>query len=411
MYPKQKVVAMLLAGGQGSRLGVLTNKVAKPAIPYGGQYRIIDFPLSNCVNSGINAIGILTQYQPLLLNDYIGNGEIWKLNYPNGHIQILPPFQRESDADWYKGTADAIFQNIDYIQKYDPEYVIILSGDHIYKMDYSKMIEFHEKKKADCTIAAINVPIEQAKRFGIINSDKDGKIYEFQEKPEFPKSNKASMGIYVFSWDKLKKYLKEDELDPKSSKDFGKNVLPMMLAKNEKLYSYDFYGYWKDIGTIDSLWESNMDLLDSKIDLNLNDDNWKIYSRLYNFSPYYITDEAKVNNSVISNGCHVYGEIKNSILFPGVYVAEGAKIDHSVIMPETIVKEDAIINYSVISQKVKIGKGAKIGEESFLNDKNNPQITVIGDDVTIGDKVKIKAGLMIENDIILRQEKKEIEKT
>jgi len=411
MYPKQKVVAMLLAGGQGSRLGVLTNKVAKPAIPYGGQYRIIDFPLSNCVNSGINAIGILTQYQPLLLNDYIGNGEIWKLNYPNGHIQILPPFQRESDADWYKGTADAIFQNIDYIQKYDPEYVIILSGDHIYKMDYSKMIEFHEKKKADCTIAAINVPIEQAKRFGIINSDKDGKIYEFQEKPEFPKSNKASMGIYVFSWDKLKKYLKEDELDPKSSKDFGKNVLPMMLAKNEKLYSYDFYGYWKDIGTIDSLWESNMDLLDSKIDLNLNDDNWKIYSRLYNFSPYYITDEAKVNNSVISNGCHVYGEIKNSILFPGVYVAEGAKIDHSVIMPETIVKEDAVINYSVISQKVKIGKGAKIGEESFLNDKNNPQITVIGDDVTIGDKVKIKAGLMIENDIILRQEKKEIEKT
>lgn len=408
MYPKQKVVAMLLAGGQGSRLGVLTNKVAKPAIPYGGQYRIIDFPLSNCVNSGITAIGILTQYQPLLLNDYIGNGEIWKLNYPNGHIQILPPFQRESDADWYKGTADAIFQNIDYIQKYDPEYVIILSGDHIYKMDYSKMIEFHEKKKADCTIAAINVPIEQAKRFGIINSDKDGKIYEFQEKPNFPKSNKASMGIYVFSWDKLKKYLKEDELDPKSSKDFGKDVLPAMLSKNERLYAYDFDGYWKDIGTIDSLWKSNMDLLDPKIDLNLKDNNWKIYSRLYNFSPHYITDEAKVNNSVISNGCHVYGEIKNSILFPGVYVAEGAKIDHSVIMPETIVKEDAIINYSVISQKVKIGKGAKIGEESFLNDKNNPQITVIGDDVTIGDKVKIKAGSMIENDIILRQEKKEI---
>lgn len=408
MYPKQKVVAMLLAGGQGSRLRVLTNKVAKPAIPYGGQYRIIDFPLSNCVNSGITAIGILTQYQPLLLNDYIGNGEIWKLNYPNGHIQILPPFQRESDADWYKGTADAIFQNIDYIQKYDPEYVIILSGDHIYKMDYSKMIEFHEKKKADCTIAAINVPIEQAKRFGIINSDKDGKIYEFQEKPNFPKSNKASMGIYVFSWDKLKKYLKEDELDPKSSKDFGKDVLPAMLSKNERLYAYDFDGYWKDIGTIDSLWKSNMDLLDPKIDLNLKDNNWKIYSRLYNFSPYYITDEAKVNNSVISNGCHVYGEIKNSILFPGVYVAEGAKIDHSVIMPETIVKEDAIINYSVISQKVKIGKGAKIGEVISLNDKKNPQITVIGDDITIGDKVKIKAGSMIENDIILRQEKKEI---
>lgn len=411
MYPKQKVVAMLLAGGQGSRLGVLTNKVAKPAMPYGGQYRIIDFPLSNCVNSGINAIGILTQYQPLLLNDYIGNGEIWKLNYPNGHIQILPPFQRESDADWYKGTADAIFQNIDYIQKYDPEYVIILSGDHIYKMNYSKMIEFHEKKRADCTIAAINVPIEQAKRFGIINSDKDGKIYEFQEKPDFPKSNKASMGIYVFSWDKLKKYLKEDELDPKSSKDFGKNILPKMLAKNERLYSYDFDGYWKDIGTIDSLWRSNMDLLDPKVDLNLNDNNWKIYSRLYNFSPSYITDEAKVNNSVISNGCQVYGEIKNSILFPGVYVAEGAKIDHSVIMPETIIKEDASVNYSVISKKVKIGKGAKIGEENSLDDDRNPQITVIGDDVTIGDKVKIKSGLMIENDIILRQEKKEIEKT
>lgn len=409
MYPKQKVVAMLLAGGQGSRLGVLTNKVAKPAIPYGGQYRIIDFPLSNCINSGIKAVGILTQYQPLLLNDYIGNGEVWNLNYPNGHIQILPPFQRESDADWYKGTANAIFQNIDYIKKYDPEYVIILSGDHIYKMDYSKMVEFHEKKHADCTIAAINVPIEQANRFGIINSHEDGRIYEFQEKPEFPKSNKASMGIYVFSYPKLVKYLSEDEMNSNSSKDFGKDVLPTMLSKNEKLYSYDFDGYWKDIGTIDSLWQSNMDLLDSKIDLN--DNNWKIYSRLYNFSPYYITDEAKVNNSVISNGCQVYGEIKNSILFPGVYVAEGAKINHSVIMPETVIKDDAVINYAVISQKVKIGKGAVIGDEILLKDKENPHITVIGDDVTIGDKVKIKSGSMIENDIILRQEKKEINKT
>lgn len=397
MYPKHEVVAMLLAGGQGSRLGALTKKLAKPAIPYGGKYRIIDFPLSNCANSGIKAVGILTQYQPLVLSEHIGKGQAWNLSFANGGVQILPPFQRENGADWYKGTANAIYQNIDYIQKYEPQYVVILSADHIYKMDYSKMIDFHKKVGADCTIAAINVPHLDAHRFGIINSRADGSIYEFQEKPEKPKSTLASMGIYVFSWPKLLKYLKEDECDSESCNDFGKNILPKMLNKNEKLFAYNFDGYWKDIGTIESLWKCNMDLLNPEINLKLDDENWRIYSKQNELPKAYVTDEAKVQDSLISDGCTVYGEVISSILFSGVYVAEGAKISHSVIMPKSVIKEDATVNYSIISENVKVGKGAIIeGTET--------EITAIGDNVTIGDNVKVKPKSMVENDIILRQE-------
>ena len=397
-FQKKRVIAMLLAGGQGSRLKVLTEKTAKPAVPFGGKYRIIDFPLSNCVNSGIDTVGILTQYQPLELNEYIGNGQPWNLNKTHSCAQVLPPYERhDKKSGWYKGTANAIYQNIDYIQKYEPQYVVILSADHIYKMDYSKMINFHKKVGADCTIAAINVPQLDAHRFGIINSRADGSIYEFQEKPEKPKSTLASMGIYVFSWPKLLKYLKEDECDSESCNDFGKNILPKMLDKNEKLFAYNFDGYWKDIGTIESLWKCNMDLLNPEINLKLDDESWRIYSNQNELPKAYITDEAKVQDSLISDGCTVYGEVISSVLFSGVYVAEGAKISHSVIMPKSVIKEDAIVNYSIISENVKVGKGAVIeGTEN--------EITAIGDNVTIGDNVKVKPKSMVENDIILRQE-------
>ena len=279
MYPKQEVVAMLLAGGQGSRLGVLTQKLAKPAVPFGGKYRIIDFPLSNCVNSGIDAVGVLTQYQPLVLNEYIGSGQPWDLDGNNSGVSVLSPYQQVKGADWYSGTANAIYQNINYIDRYNPDYVVILSGDHIYKMDYSKMIAEHKANNADCTIAVIDVPIAEASRFGIMNTNPDGSIYEFEEKPEKPKSTNASMGIYVFSYDKLRKYLIEDEETEGSSHDFGKDILPKMLDDGLRMFAYQFQGYWKDVGTIDSLWESNMDLLDPNVPLDLTDESWKIYSR------------------------------------------------------------------------------------------------------------------------------------
>ncbi len=279
MMPKQEVVAMLLAGGQGSRLGVLTKNLAKPAVPYGGKYRIIDFPLSNCVNSGIESVGVLTQYQPLLLNEYIGSGQPWDLDSMNAGVRVLPPYQRSRKSDWYKGTANAIYQNINFIERYNPDYVVVLSGDHIYKMDYSKMVAFHKEHDAACTIAVIEVPMEEASRFGIMNTNEDGSIYQFDEKPKVPKSNKASMGIYVFTWSKLRKYLEEDEANPKSSNDFGKDVLPAMLNAGERMFAYPFQGYWKDVGTIESLWESNMDLLNPNVDLDLSEESWKIYSR------------------------------------------------------------------------------------------------------------------------------------
>ena len=320
MIVKKEWIAMLLAGGQGSRLYALTRDIAKPAVPFGGKYRIIDFPLSNCVNSGIDTVGVLTQYQPLQLNEYLGNGQPWDLDRIHGGVYVLPPYQKIANSDWYTGTANAIYQNINFINRDAPEYVVILSGDHIYKMDYSKMLEFHKEKQADCTIAVMEVPWEEASRFGIMACDEDKKIYEFAEKPKEPKSNLASMGIYIFTWSKLKKYLEEDEANPESENDFGKNVIPAMLQNGERMYAYAFQGYWKDVGTIDSLWEANMDLLDPNVPLDLYDDAWKIYARNPVMPPQYVAEGAVTQNSMISEGCIVEGDVDFSILFAGVTV-------------------------------------------------------------------------------------------
>lgn len=362
---KKECVAMLLAGGQGSRLGPLTKKIAKPSVPYGGKYRIIDFPLSNCVNSGIDTIGVLTQYQPLLLNTYLGDGKSWDLDRMYGGIQILPPYQRVDNSDWYSGTANAIYQNIDFINQYDPEYVLILSGDHIYKMDYSLMINYHKEKQADCTISVIDVPYEEASRFGILSSNEKGRIIDFEEKPKIPKSTKASMGIYVFSWNKLKEYLEIDDKNPDSSKDFGKNVIPNMLNEGEKLYSYEFSGYWKDVGTIESLWQSNMDLLGcGGFDLN---GDWTIYSRHAERPPQYLSKNSNVKNSIVSEGAVIYGTVENSIIFSGVVINENAVVKDSVIMADVQIKENAIVNYSIIDEAVTIGSNIKVGTPKDKN--------------------------------------------
>ena len=379
MLPKQEVVAMLLAGGQGSRLGVLTRNLAKPAVPYGGKYRIIDFPLSNCVNSGIETVGVLTQYQPLELNEYIGSGQPWDLDSMYGGVHVLPPYQRGKQSDWYKGTANAIYQNIRFIDRYNPEYVVVLSGDHIYKMDYAKMIAFHKEKKADCTIAVIEVPMEEASRFGILNTYEDGTIYEFDEKPAVPKSNKASMGIYVFSWKKMRKYLEADEADPNSSNDFGKNVLPAMLNAGEKMVAYQFSGYWKDVGTIDSLWESNMDLLDPNVPLDLSDETWKIYSRNPAMPPHYVASTAKVQNSLISEGCNVYGDVDFSVLFAGVYVAPGAVVKDSIIMPGARIEEGAVVQYAIVAEDCVVSADCKIGARpEDIENKDEWGVAVLG---------------------------------
>lgn len=379
MLPKQEVVAMLLAGGQGSRLGVLTRNLAKPAVPYGGKYRIIDFPLSNCVNSGIETVGVLTQYQPLELNEYIGSGQPWDLDSMYGGVHVLPPYQRGKQSDWYKGTANAIYQNIRFIDRYNPEYVVVLSGDHIYKMDYAKMIAYHKEKKADCTIAVIEVPMEEASRFGILNTYEDGTIYEFDEKPAVPKSNKASMGIYVFTWSKMRKYLEADEADPNSSNDFGKNVLPAMLNAGEKMVAYQFSGYWKDVGTIDSLWESNMDLLDPNVPLDLSDESWKIYSRNPAMPPHYIASTAKVQNSLISEGCNVYGEVDFSVLFAGVYVAPGAVVKDSIIMPGARIEEGAVVQYAIVAENCVVSADCKIGARpEDIENKDEWGVAVLG---------------------------------
>ncbi|HIS50619.1 MAG TPA: glucose-1-phosphate adenylyltransferase [Candidatus Gallacutalibacter pullistercoris] len=379
MLPKQEVVAMLLAGGQGSRLGVLTRNLAKPAVPFGGKYRIIDFPLSNCVNSGIETVGVLTQYQPLELNEYIGSGQPWDLDSMYGGVHVLPPYQRAKQSDWYKGTANAIYQNIRFIDRYNPEYVVVLSGDHIYKMDYAKMIAFHKEKGAACTIAVIDVPMEEASRFGILNTYEDGTIYEFDEKPKVPKSNKASMGIYVFTWSKMRKYLEEDEADPNSSNDFGKNVLPTMLDAGEKMMAYQFEGYWKDVGTIDSLWESNMDLLDPNVPLDLSDESWKIYSRNPALPPHYIASTSKLQNSLISEGCNVYGEVDFSVLFAGVYIAPGAVVKDSIIMPGARIEEGAVVQYAIVAENCVVGANSKIGARpEDIENKDEWGIAVLG---------------------------------
>ncbi len=395
----KKCVAMLLAGGQGSRLGVLTSKIAKPAVPYGGKYRIIDFPLSNCANSGIDTVGILTQYKPLELNDYVGSGKPWDLDRTNGGVHILPPYQGQQGGNWYKGTANAIYQNLEFIERYEPEYVLVLSGDHIYKMDYSKMIKEHEETGAACTIAVLEVPLEEASRFGIMNTKEDGTIYEFEEKPKNPKSNLASMGIYVFTWKKLKKYLTEDEAKPDSSNDFGKDVIPAMLNAGELLMVYRFNDYWKDVGTVNSLWEANLDLLNPKIDLNLADQNWRIYSRTTGMPPQYISESADVENSLITDGCEVYGRIDYSVLFENVTVEEGADVEYSLVMPGAVIKKGAKVKYSIIAENAVIGEDAAIGEDPAVYGSDNWGITVIGDKIKIGKKAIIKPDRMITKDV------------
>lgn len=397
MLPKQEVVAMLLAGGQGSRLGVLTKNLAKPAVPFGGKYRIIDFPLSNCVNSGIETVGVLTQYQPLELNEYIGSGQPWDLDSMNGGVHVLPPYQKSKKSDWYKGTANAITQNIPFIERYHPEYVVVLSGDHIYKMDYSKMINFHKEKNAACTIAVYEVPMEEASRFGILNTNEDGSIYEFDEKPKVPKSNQASMGIYVFSWKKLKKYLEQDEENPKSQNDFGKNVLPAMLENGERMFAYRFDGYWKDVGTIDSLWESNMDILNPNIPLDLSDPDWRIYSRNSALPPHYIASRATVQNSMIAEGCNVYGELDFSVLFAGVYVAPGAVVHDSIIMPGARIEEGARVEYAIVAENSVVGANSVVGcRPEDMENLDDWGVAVIGPDCTLAPGSVVPPKAMID---------------
>ncbi len=396
MSHKTDVVAMLLAGGQGSRLGVLTKSIAKPAVPYGGNYRIIDFPLSNCVNSGIYTVGVLTQYQPLVLNDYLGNGQPWDLDRINGGVHVLSPYEAIGGAEWYKGTANAIYQNINFIEKYDPEYVVILSGDHIYKMDYAKMVDFHKKNNADCTIAVLEVPWEEASRFGILATDENDKIYEFAEKPAEPKSNKASMGVYVFSWDKLKKYLTEDEADPNSSNDFGKNIIPKMLSDGQRMFAFPFKGYWKDVGTIESLWEANLDIINPNVDLDLSDKSWRIYSRNPMAPPHYIGKDAVVENSSVSEGCEIDGLVDYSVVSPNVTIEKDAEVKYSVIMPGATIKSGAKVYYSIIAEDAVIESGAQIG--AIPEDLENPEdwgVAVIGSGATITSGKKIAPKEMI----------------
>ena len=380
---------MLLAGGQGTRLGILTKNVAKPAVPYGGKYRIIDFPLSNCTNSGIDVVGVLTQYRPLELNAYIGSGAPWDLDLTNGGVFVLPPYQTGKTGEWYRGTANAIYQNMSFIAQYDPDYVLILSGDHIYKMDYSAMLREHIKNDADVTIAVREVPWEEAPRFGILNTDEEGRITEFEEKPRQPKSNKASMGVYIFTWDKLRKYLEEDEANPKSENDFGKNVIPAMLADNQRMFTYTFEGYWKDVGTIESLWEANMDLLSTPMPIDLHDKKWRIYARNPGMAPHYIAKGASVQDSLITEGCEVYGNVKHSVLFAGVVIEEGACVQDSVIMPGSVIRRGAVVRRAIVSENAVVGAGSFVGEETG-------NIAVVGQNVTLPAGVTVTAGQQVD---------------
>lgn len=373
MYYKKEIIAMILAGGQGSRLYNLTKQTAKPAVSFGGKYRIIDFPLSNCINSGIDTVGVLTQYQPLALNEYVGNGAPWDLDRSRGGLTVLPPYKKNSRSDWYKGTANAIYQNINFIKKYNPEYVLILSGDHIYKMNYSKMFTAHKKNRAVCTVATVGVPIYEASRFGICNIDEKGRIYEFEEKPKNPKSNQASMGIYIFNTKTLIEYLERDENDDTSSNDFGKNIVPALINNKERLFSYQFDGYWKDVGTVRSLWEANMDLLDSKAGLYLSDKDFRIYSRNMGRPPLYVGENAKIKNSMISEGARIEGSVFHSVLSGGVTVEEGAEIYNSVIMADVHIKKDARIYYSIVDSDTVVYEGVTVGNK----DSDEEGITVV----------------------------------
>lgn len=400
MVKKTECLAMLLAGGQGSRLGILTKNIAKPAVPYGGKYRIIDFPLSNCINSGIETVGVLTQYQPLELNDYIGNGRPWDLDRSYGGVHVLSPYQQIKGTEWYKGTANAIYQNINFIDRYNPEYVAVLSGDHIYKMDYNKMLKFHKENDAACTIAMLEVPWDEASRFGLMFVNDDGSISEFEEKPKNPRSNKASMGVYIFTWSKLRQYLIDDENNPDSGNDFGHDVIPAMHENGERMFAYKFDGYWKDVGTIDSLWEANLDLLNPKVDLDLSDDSWKIYSRNPIVPPHFVSAEAKLENSMVGEGCYIGGEVDYSVLFSNVTIEEGAKVRYSIIMPGTTIKAGATVEYSIIAENALIEEDAKVGlsPEDSAN-RDDWGVTVIGEKVTIGKGATVVAKEMIDTDV------------
>ncbi len=391
MNAKKKVIAMLLAGGQGSRLYALTQNVAKPAVPYGGKYRIIDFALSNCTNSGIDTVGVLTQYQPLVLNEYIGNGQPWDLDRMYGGVHVLSPFETKEGADWFQGTANAIYQNMRFIERYDPEYVIVLGGDHIYKMDYSKLVEFHEKNKSDGTIAVIDVPMEEASRFGIMTVDAENRVVRFTEKPKHPDSTLASMGIYCFTWQKLKKYLIENEEANTGSKDFGKDIIPAMLQNQERLFAYTFDGYWKDVGTLDSLWEANMDLLSPSVPLDLYDRSWKIYARHNNMPPQYIGDTAKIENSMITEGSSISGEVDFSVIFSGVTIEEGATVNYSILMPGTVVKSGAKVEYAIVGENCVVESGARIGTSpEEAENRDDWGIAVVGHNVTISGNAFVK---------------------
>lgn len=370
---KKEMVAMLLAGGQGKRLKGLTKSIAKPAVYFGGTYRIIDFPLSNCSNSGIDTVGVLTQYEPLVLHSYIGVGSDWDLNRKDGGVFVLPPHERENGSSWYRGTADAIYRNLKFVDQFDPEHVLILSGDHIYKMDYHAMLQYHKSKNADCTISVIDVPLEEASRFGILNTEDDLKIYEFDEKPAKPKSTLASMGVYIFKWDVLRKHLLEDGENAGSSHDFGKDIIPLMLNDGESLYAYPFEGYWRDVGTVDSLWEANMDLLSDTPPLNLNDTSWRIFTRNPNQPAQYVAPGAKVSSCIINEGCIVYGEVKHSVLFYGVEVGEGSVITDSVIMPKVKIGKNVRIHKAIISESTVIEDYMEIG----VNRENEDEILLI----------------------------------
>ena len=390
---------MLLAGGQGSRLGLLTKEVAKPAVPFGGKYRIIDFPLSNCTNSHIDTVGVLTQYSPLELNRYIGNGAPWDLDLNNGGVYVLPPYQGLKGAEWYKGTANAIYQNIGFIDQYNPEYVLILSGDHIYKMDYNKMLQFHIDRKADVTIAVRPVPMKVASSFGIMNTDETDRIIEFEEKPAVPKSNLASMGVYIFTWKLLREYLINDENDPASKNDFGKNIIPKMLNDGKVMMAHRFEDYWKDVGTIASLWEANMDLLQENPEFDLTDYRWNIYARTPVMPPHFIGENAKVNCSMIAEGCEVFGTATSSVLFAGVTVEEGAVVEDSVIMPNTKIKAGAVVRRAIVAENCVITNGCVVGE-------TEGDIALVGQDTVLPEGFKVLAGEQIDTAIIAEREAK-----
>ena len=380
---KKECVAMLLAGGQGTRLYSLTRDLAKPAVSFGGKYRIIDFPLSNCINSNIDTIGVLTQYKPFDLNQYIGNGQPWDLDRLSGGVFVLPPYMKGETSDWYKGTANAIYQNIEFIDKFSPEYVLVLSGDHIYKMDYAQMLAYHKEKGADCTIAVINVSLEEASRFGIMNTNPDNSVYAFEEKPKQPKSTNASMGIYIFNWAKLRKYLIEDEEDKMSQNYFGKNIIPKMLADGQKLFAYNFSGYWKDVGTISSLWEANMDVLNPSSGINLDDSAWKIYARNTAEPPHFVGKNAAIRNSLVTEGCEINGKVERSVISTGVEICDGATVQDSTIMPGAKICKGAVVKYAIVGNNAIVGENAVVGDTQEGMVDGQWQITVIGPNAVV----------------------------